>query len=395
MNYLSPLVIKLSLASFKINSLKRVLFIYALFSLLSSTHASSLKETFIRKFKIGVAINNQAQLSPSNKVPYSLIQKQFNSLVAENQMKWKSINPKPGIYKFDKVDALIEFAEKNQMQVVGHVLFWHNQTPAWVFQDDQGKTISKAALLKRMRLHIRTLHQRYGDKIQVWDVVNEALEEDGSMRKSPWSEILGPDWVSQAFKIAQEELPPSTQLIYNDYGLYHKKKLNGLSTLIKSLQDQNIRIDAIGVQGHWSLKHPSLGDIDRLFTTIENRGLKIHISELDVDVLPRPKKFSGGAETNEHHDYLKKLDPFRSGLPEKNQIELAQRYSSLFKLFLNHSESIQRVTFWGLNDAVSWKNNFPVPKRVNYPLLFNRNLKPKKAYFQVIDSIKPTLTKNP
>ena len=367
---------------------KQFLLIYSLMALATYAHADSLQKQFSKHFKIGVAVKVQEQLIQPNKPYATLIQKQFNSLVAENEMKWQSINPRPGVYDFKKSDALVEFAHKNKMQLVGHVFFWHNQTPDWVFQNSQGDPISKIALRKRMRQHIRTLHQRYGNKIQVWDVVNEALEQDGSMRQSPWRQILGDDWVEQAFQIAHEELPASTQLLYNDYHLYRKDKLQGLIKLIDSLQAKNIRIDGIGVQGHWHLKHPSLEDINHLLKTIGNTGLKIHISELDVDILPSPKKFSGGAETSEHHDYLKKLDPFRAGLPEKTQIELADRYASLFKLFLNHSQTIQRVTFWGLNDSFSWKNNFPVRKRVNYPLLFNRKSQPKKAYFSVIETAK-------
>ncbi|EDM29603.1 Endo-1,4-beta-xylanase [Lentisphaera araneosa HTCC2155] len=137
--------------------------------------ASSLKEAFKDKFRIGSAINIQEQLIQNPEKFEALIQKEFNSLVAENAMKWDAINPRKGVYDFKFADALVNFAHKNNMQVVGHVLFWHNQNPDWLFKDDQGETVSKDELLKRMRFHITTLHKRYGNKIQSWDVVNEAI----------------------------------------------------------------------------------------------------------------------------------------------------------------------------------------------------------------------------
>ena len=351
-------------------------------------HATSLKEAYKQHFELGVALNINEQLIKTPKQFTSLITSQFNSLVAENSMKWSSINPQPGIYKFKASDRLVNFAQEHQLGLVGHVLFWHNQTPDWVFHDSQGRLISKDQLQERMRRHIRTLNDRYGNKIQAWDVVNEALNEDGSLRDSPWKKILGDDWVVQAFQIAHEELDPKTQLIYNDFNLVKNAKLDGLIKLLKQLQQKGIRIDAVGIQAHWRLDYPKISSIETAIKKINALGLKIHFSELDIDVLPRPKNFKGGADIKESHLYKQDLNPYPNELPTTKQNELAKRYHQLFRLFVKHADKVNRVTFWGLSDAFSWKNNWPVPNRTNYPLLFDRQGKPKPAYYRVLEAVK-------
>ena len=348
--------------------------------------ASSLKEAFKDKFHIGSAINIQEQLIQHPEKFEALIKKEFNSLVAENAMKWEAINPQKGIYDFKFVDTLVNFAQKNNMQVVGHVLFWHNQNPDWLFKDDQGETVSKDELLKRMRFHLTTLHKRYGNKIQSWDVVNEAINEDGSVKDSPWKKILGDDWILQAFQMAQEVFPPSTKLIYNDFNVFNKKKLAGITSMVDLLLAAGIRIDAIGVQAHWALDYPSDKSIENLINQISSRGLKIDISELDIDVLPMPKSFSGGAEITENHSYKQSMDPYRKEFPKAKQEELAARYANIFRIFLKHADKIDRVNFWGLNDEFTWKNQWPIANRKNHPLLFDRNNDPKPAYFRILQS---------
>ena len=348
--------------------------------------ASSLKEAFKDKFHIGSAINIQEQLIQHPEKFEALIKKEFNSLVAENAMKWDAINPRKGVYDFKFADALVNFAHKNNMQVVGHVLFWHNQNPDWLFKDDQGETVSKDELLKRMRFHLTTLHKRYGNKIQSWDVVNEAIDEDGSLKNTPWKKILGDDWILQAFQMAQEVFPPSTKLIYNDFNVFNKKKLAGITSMVDLLLAAGIRIDAIGVQAHWALDYPSDKSIENLIGQISSRGLKIDISELDIDVLPMPKSFSGGAEITENHSYKQSMDPYRKGFPKAKQEELAARYANIFRIFLKHADKIDRVNFWGLNDQFTWKNQWPIANRKNHPLLFDRNNDPKPAYFRILQS---------
>ena len=355
-----------------------------LFSFLSN--GQNLKNSFEPHFKIGSALNIEQQLIKRKNEFTQLIKSQFNSIVAENAMKWDALNPKPGIYNFKLSDKIVDFAHENQMEMVGHVLFWHNQTPDWLFKDPKGNQVSKEVLLERMRQHIRVLNKRYENKIHAWDVVNEALNEDGSLRDSPWKQILGEDWVQQAFKIAHEELPATTQLIYNDYNLYKPAKLKGLVNIINAMQDVGIRIDAVGAQAHWGLNYPSQNNIQHLIHTLHQAKVKIHFSELDIEVLPKPKKFNGGAEITELHKYNDSIDPYRQGLSIEMQERLAQRYQTLFKIFVAHSDKIERVNFWGLTDEFSWKNFWPVPNRTNHPLLFDREGKPKKAFFSVLST---------
>ena len=358
-----------------------------LFSFLST--GQNLKNSFAPYFKIGTAINIEQQLDKRRGEFTELISSQFNSLVAENAMKWDALNPEPNVYNFALSDKLIDFATERKMEVVGHVLFWHNQTPEWLFKDTNGKQVSKDLLIKRMRHHIRVLNKRYGEKIHAWDVVNEALNEDGSLRDSPWKQILGEDWVQQAFKIAQEELPPKTKLIYNDYNLHNRNKLMGLLELLHSMQANSIRIDAIGIQAHWALDYPSHRNLEFLINTLHKNKVKIHFSELDIDVLPRPKKFDGGAEITESHKYNMFIDPYKEGLPTSIQNQLANRYQGLFKVFLKHADKIDRVNFWGLTDEFSWKNQWPVANRTNHPLLFDRDGKAKAAFYSIIKTVKP------
>ncbi len=270
------------------------------------------------------------------------------------------------------------------MFILGHNLVWHNQVPKWVFKNKDGKPVTRDELLKRMKYHIEHVVGRYKGRINGWDVVNEALQENGKLRDSEWLKIIGPDYIAKAFEYAHEA-DPNVQLYYNDYNLYKPEKREGVVRIIKELQKKGIRIDAIGMQAHWSLHTPALSQIQASIDAFSKLGVKVMISELDISVLPSPKHHDNPSPS-ERFSHNAALNPYKNGMPDSVKTELANRYASLFKLFIKNKDKIRRVTFWGLNDKQSWKNNFPIFGRTDYPLLFNRENQPKKAFYSVIQT---------
>ena len=207
-------------------------------------------------------------------------------------LKWQEVHPQPEGYNFDPADRFVAFGEKNSMFIVGHNLVWHNQTPSWVFEGDSAKPLDREALLKRMRSHIQTVVGRYKGRINAWDVVNEAIEDNGSLRKSKWQQIIGDDYIEKAFQFAHEA-DPKAELYYNDYNEWKPEKIQGIKTLVKQLKSKNIRIDGVGLQGHWGLEYPSTQEIENLFAEYGDLGVKIMITELDVTVLPDASRAAG------------------------------------------------------------------------------------------------------
>ncbi|MBI4907574.1 MAG: endo-1,4-beta-xylanase [Acidobacteria bacterium] len=340
----------------------------------------ALKDVFA-DFKIGAALNfNQFTERDARGLP--LIKKHFNTISPENVLKWQVVHPAPDRYNFEPADRYVEFGAKHGMFIVGHTLIWHNQVPAWVFQDTAGAPLSRDALLGRMREHIHTVVGRYKGRIHGWDVVNEALNENGTLRPTPWLKIIGEDYLVKAFQFAHEA-DPKAELYYNDYSLERGAKRDGAVTLIRRLQEAGVKIGGIGTQCHHKLESPSLEDMDASFRTFAKLGIPILVTELDVDVLP----LSGpnrGADVSQTEEYRAKLNPFTAGLPEEVQNKLARRYADIFAVMMRHRKSIGRVTFWGVTDGDSWLNNFPVRGRTNYPLLFDREGKTKPAFDAVV-----------
>ncbi|MEJ2054706.1 MAG: endo-1,4-beta-xylanase [Calditrichaceae bacterium] len=271
----------------------------------------SLKDTFKDKYLIGTALNYN-QITGKNPKSLKLALEQFNSITPENILKWGSVHPKPDKYNFAPVDSLIKIAEDNNMFLVGHTLIWHSQTPDWVFKDSDGNPLSREKLLQRMKEHIFKVVGRYKGKINGWDVVNEAFEDDGKMRQSKWQKIIGNDYMEKAFRWAHEA---------------------------------------------------------------------------DLDMLPMPGE-NTGADVNLSYEKKEELDPWPNGLPDSMQTKIADRYAAFFTIFNKYSDAISRITLWGVSDAQSWRNYWPIYKRTAYPLLFDRNLKPKKAFYEVINTVK-------
>ena len=341
---------------------------------------TQLKEVFKNRFLIGAALN-EAEFSGTDQVGSLLAKTQFNSITPENVLKWEVVHPKPGDYNFAPSDRYVEFGEKNGMVIIGHTLVWHNQTPSWVFQDSTGKPISRGALLERMRDHIHTVVGRYKGKIKGWDVVNEALNEDGSLRETPWLKIIGEDYIVKAFEFAREA-DPGVELYYNDYSLENAPKREGAVALIKKLQAANVNVAAVGLQGHYKMDWPSAAQVDTTIEAFAKLGVKVNITELDIDVVPATQ-VNRGADLSVNNYHVTREDVYANGLPDSVQTQLAKRYSDLFSVFLKHFGIVGRVTFWGVTDGDSWLN---VRGRVNYPLLFDRNGTPKPAYDAVVNA---------
>jgi endo-1,4-beta-xylanase len=280
----------------------------------------------------------------------------------------------------------VAFGEKHGMAVMGHTLVWHSQTPRWVFEDADGKPATREALIERMRDHIHTVVGHYKGRIRGWDVVNEALNEDGTLRQSPWMKIIGEDYIAMAFRFAHEA-DPALELYYNDYSLENEPKRKGALDLIRKLQAQGIPVAAVGLQDHINLQWPSADQLDQTIRAFGELGVKVNITELDIDVLPHATR-QQTADVAARAKYAAELNPYADGLPPAVQDTLAKRYAEVFGVYLKNRKIIERVTFWGVTDAGSWLNNWPVFGRKNYPLLFDRDGNPKPAFQAVIDAAK-------
>lgn len=346
-----------------------------------STASRSLKDAFKGDFVVGAAIN-AAQITGRDQRSDAIVETQFNSISPENALKWVSVHPLPGKYDFTLADQYVSFGQKHHMFIVGHNLVWHNQVPAWVFRDDKGNLLNRDALLARLKDHIDTVVGRYKGKIQSWDVVNEALNEDGTLRQSLWEKIIGDDYIAKAFEYAHEA-DPQAQLTYNDYNLENESKRNGAIALIKKLQAEGVPITSVGLQNHDNLTWPAPEQEDATISAFAELGVKVEISELDINVLPTAGQ-QPTADVNVNIKQNPKLNPYVDGLPDSVQKELAQRYADLFRVFLKHRDVVERVTFWGVTNRESWLNNFPVRGRTNYPLLFGRDGEPTTAFHEVM-----------
>lgn len=370
--------------NFKIRTLNTVVCFTLLWVVMSASCTAAepaLKDVFSKDFLIGGALNGNQIYgnSPSETV---IITRHFNTITSENILKWGGVHPEPERYNFDPVDKYVELGQKNKMFIVGHTLVWHNQTPKWVFQNADGSTIDRDALLKRMKDHIFTVVGRYKGRINGWDVVNEAVGDDGTLRKSKWLQIIGEDYLAKAFQYAHEA-DPDAELYYNDYDMWKKGRRESVIHLVKDLQARGLRIDGIGMQGHWGFDYPALDEIEESIVAFAELGVKVMITEMEITVLPSAWK-DRGADITKSYELQKKLNPYADGLPAEINQKLAERYAEFFSLFHKHRDKISRATFWGVQDGNSWRNNWPVKGRTDYPLLFDRGCNPKPAFDALI-----------
>lgn len=322
----------------------------------------SLKKLFASDFKIGAAVN------PSTiRTQGSLLAYHFNSITAENEMKFASVHPEERTYTFEDADRLVEFAREHDMAMRGHTLVWHNQTSDWLFRDSYGGTVSKEVLLGRLREHIQTVVGRYKNEIYAWDVVNEAVADEGEslLRTSRWTEIAGSDFIAKAYEFAHE-VDPQAVLFYNDYNESNPQKRDKIYTLVQSLLEQGAPIHGIGLQAHWNLFDPSLDEIRAAIEKYASLGLQLQLTELDVSMF--------------------RFEDRRTDLtePEPGMLEQqAERYEAVFRLLLEYRDVISGVTFWGAADDYTWLDDFPVRGRKNWPFLFDAHHRPKAAFERV------------
>ena len=344
---------------------------------------AALKQAFAKQFLVGAAIGTE-QIAIPDSASLRLAARQFSSITPENMLKWAEVHPALKDFNFAPADRFVKFGTQNGMFVVGHCLVWHNQTPAWVFADDAGKPLSREALLARMREHIATVVGRYKGRVGGWDVVNEAIDDDGTLRKTKWREIIGDNYVEKAFRFAHES-DPKAELYYNDYNEWKPEKRRAIKELVRGLQAKGVPIDGLGLQGHWGLDYPSADEIEAMFQDYSDLGVKLMVTELDMTVLPDAQR-ARGADITRNEKLRKELDPYAAGLPAAVQKKLAERYAEVFRIFVKHADKLDRVTFWGIDDGQTWRNNWPMRGRHDYPLLFDRELRQKTAFEAVLQT---------
>lgn len=332
----------------------------------------SLKDAVGDKFLMGVALNvNQSSGVDTSSI--KLVKQHFNSIVAENCMKCEVIHPEEDRYDFTLADQFVSFGEKNGMAVIGHCLIWHSQLAPWFCVDEKGNNVTPEVLKQRMKDHITTIVTRYKGRIKGWDVVNEAILEDGSYRKSKFYEILGEEFIPLAFQYAHEA-DPDAELYYNDYAMNMPGKREGVVKLVSSLKEKGIRIDAVGMQGHMGMDYPDINEFEQSIVAFAGTGVKVMVTEWNMSALPTVKQSANISDTVA---YQKMLNPYPETLPDSVSKAWNNRMKQFFGLFEKHADVISRVTAWGVSDSDSWKNDFPVKGRHDYPLLFDRNYQPK------------------
>lgn len=343
--------------------------------------ATGLKDAYKDDFLIGAALSASI-IREQNPKLVALIDKDFNSITPENCMKWEEVRNADGSWKWADADAFVDFGLKHNLHMVGHTLGWHSQIPDSVFKNKDGNYISKDELAKKQKEHITTIVSRYKGKLGAWDVVNEAVGDDGKMRDSHWYKIMGDDFLLNAFNLAHE-VDPKAHLMYNDYNNERPEKRQVTLDMLKRLQKRKAPIHGLGMQAHISLE-TNLQDFEDSILAYSALGLKIHLTELDIDVLPSVWNLPV-AEISTRFEYKPERDPYIKGLPKEVDEKLAKVYEALFKILVKHRDKVERVTFWGVSDDASWLNGFPIKGRTNYPLLFDRNQQPKAAYFRLLD----------
>ena len=348
----------------------------------SKNESTTLKDALKEKFYIGAALNT-GHIAGTNTEAVKILETHFSSIVAENCMKSQLIHPEENRYDFAYPDQFVELGEKNGMFIIGHCLIWHSQLSSWFLVDEKGEDVSAEVLKARMKEHITTIVSRYKGRIHGWDVVNEAIMEDGSYRNSKFYQILGEEFIPLAFQYAHEA-DPDAELYYNDYNEWHTGKRATIVRLIRTMKERGIRIDAIGMQGHVSMTGPSIEEYEAAILDYTKEGVNVMITELDLSILP-PTRRGNSADIMSDVEYQNEINPYIEAVPDSVSLAWNNRFMDFFNLFLKHSDKISRVTLWGISDGESWKNNHPVRGRTDYPLLFDRSYQPKPIVQMIID----------
>ena len=360
----------------------RLPFISVVLSLASAnfmhaTEALTLKDAFKDDFAIGVALGSMTAFNDDER---ALILREFSVITTENHLKPSKVHPQEEVFTFEEGDAVVAFANQNHLPVIGHNLAWHQSTPDWFFLDGD-QPASRELLLKRLRVHIHAVVGHYRGRIKGWDVVNEGLSDkpEEYLRPNKWQQMVGDDYIAKAFEFAREA-DPDAELYFTDYGNEYAHKREKTLRLIKDLQARGLRVDGIGMQLHLQLDRIPYDEIDRSLTAFRALGVKVMITELDLDLVERGV---WGADTAQHEEPTATNLGWKVAPPELLHRQ-AEQYAKLFALLRKHHDIVDRVTFWNLHDGKSWLNNWPVKGRINHPLLFDRALQPKPAYDAVL-----------
>jgi len=343
----------------------------------------SLHDAFAERFVVGVGLNGNLREDYTDR-ERELIGRQFAIVTPANCMKMEHIWREPNQYRWEEADAFVEYASANDLQVCGHCLIWakDDRTPLWVYEDDEGETLDRETMLRRMREYIHEVGGRYRGKVASWDVVNEVLSDGGDViRPSQWLDLIGEDYIDHAFRYAKEA-DPDAVLVFNDYNIWMPYKRDKMLSLLQGLLDRGVPIDAVGMQGHWELDRVPFEEVEATIEAIESLGLKVMVTELDLDVVTRSRWWADGGKYREE---MSQTDPFRDGCPEDVLQRQAEQYAQLFEIFVRHGDAIDRITFWDLHDGHSWLNKFPW-ERANYPLLFDSDARSKPAFHAVLET---------
>lgn len=332
----------------------------------------TLKEAFADDFLIGAAINMDL-VNGNDPKGDSIVTRHFNTIVAENCMKSEEIHPEEGFYNWADADRFVDYGTERGMFIVGHTLVWHSQLAKWFPLDSAGNYVTPEVLKERMRDHITTIMTRYKGRVKGWDVVNEAILDDGTYRPTPFYEILGEEYIPLAFQYAHEA-DPDAELYLNDYSMAAEGKRNKYVELVNSMHDAGLRVDGIGIQGHMGMDYPDFTELEKSIEAFASTGANVMITEWDMSSLPT---VNTGANIADTVAYNKMLNPYPDGLPEELSAQWNDRMETALQLFLRHKNAITRVTAWGTDDGMSWKNDWPIKGRTEYPLLFDRTYTPK------------------
>ena len=367
-----------------------------------NTNGNTLREAYRDYWYTGVSVNQwqveadqvgdnsfdvTGHVSNDQTADWQIIVENFNWVVAENCMKCEVIHPKEGVYDFTLADKFVDKAKSNGLKVLGHCLIWHSQCAPWLHYDEKGNLVSPEVLKKRIREHIYTIVNHFKGRVDAWDVVNEAFEDDGTPRQSLFYQILGTDYIPLAFQYAHEA-DPNAELYYQDFSMNKSKKVEGVADFFRPLIKQGLPVNAIGMQGHMVLENNNyIEEYEHAINTIASLGIPTAFTEVDLTVLPNPYGFSG-ANVSDRFAYRPEMDPYKKGLTKAHEAEIEKFWVSFYQMLLRHHKDIQRVNFWCLNDAISWRNDFPIKGRTDYATLFDRQNKPKPVVQKLIQLVK-------
>ena len=343
--------------------MKRLIFTLLLPIVAFQSSAQSLKDVFAKDFLIGVSLNPRNVRNSAEQV---LIRQQFNSVTCENAMKPGPLHPSADVWKWEEADRIANFCRENGIKMRGHCLVWHNQFADWMLYDEMGNFVDKEVFYARLKDHIQTVMTRYKDIIYAWDVVNEAMSDGGPnpYRESKLYKLCGDEFIAKAFQFAREA-DPKAILFYNDYNECDRRKSKNIFNMVLKMRANGVPIDGIGMQGHYNIFSPSVRELEDALALYAPLVEHLHVTELDV----RVNREMGG-----------QLQFSREGVEVSDSVQAlhAQQYERIFKAFQKYSDKIDCVTFWNLHDGCSWLG------ARNYPLLFDRDLQPKQAYYRLV-----------